>query len=733
MKSNHTLEEQIAPLQALLNKLRKADSYEDKLNVLDALPVVKEFLQEPSAIFTFIKRLTPESAFAIKSVIALGQGPVVFNSQLMNENVFQRLLQLLEQLLEIEEFYQHLGGIIGYHLSVLELILSQQKADSAVLENTRYIHPEGIHVGNDDRQTRLAVRWGIECLPHMGVIYPLGGAGDRLNLKDEATGMALPAALLPFLGFTLLEGLIRELQSREYLYFKLFDKQLLTPIAIMTSVEKNNHIHILNICKKLRWFGRPYDSFYLFIQPVVPVITIEGNWSLSAPLTLTLKPCGHGVLWKLADDQGVLNWLESQERYFCLIRQINNPVAGTDHGLFALMGVGSHEKKVFGFLSCERILNSDEGTDVLIETQRKEEYEYCLTNIEYTDFTKRGIGEHPAAPGSPYSIYPTNTNILFAEIAAIREGLKICPIPGQLVNMKHNVSYIDPEGKIHSILGGRLESTMQNIADYLVDRFPRRLEKEEYVKRIRTFIIYNKRSKTLSTTKKLYRPGESPHGTPEQTYYDILSNHYQLFKSCQFEMPEWRNFEDYILNGPSCIILFHPAIGPLYSIISQKIRRGRLALGAELQLEIAEVDIEDLTLEGSLILESLSPLGSIQSDHTLKYGRESRCSLKQVSIRNKGINKKATQNYWKNDLNRNESLHIILHEGAEFHAAGITLEGAHVFEVPPHQRLVLHPLPNGEWTEELTPLYAPTWFWKYAFDEENRVKLTLIEDDALKP
>lgn len=492
----------------------------------------------------------------------------------------------------------------------------------------------------------------------------------------------------------------------------------------MTSVEKNNHHHILNICKELHWFGRPSDSFYFFIQPVVPVITIDGNWSLAAPLTLTLKPCGHGVLWKLAAEQGVLNWFESLGRHHCLIRQINNPVAGTDHSLFALTGIGCHENKYFGFLSCERLLNSDEGTDVLIETQKEKGVEYCLTNIEYTDFIKRGIGEHPSAPGSPYSLYPTNTNILFADLSAIREGLKICPIPGQLVNMKHKVSYIDPQGHQHWVLGGRLESTMQNIADYMVDLFPRRLRKEEYRKALKTFIIYNKRSKTISTTKNLYLSDKPPQGTPEQTYYDLLSNHAELFRLCHFKLPEWRTFDDSIKHGPSCLILFHPALGPLYSVIAQKIRQGQMALGSELQMEIAEIDIEDLTLEGSLLIEAASPLGCVQKDGTLSYGRESRCSLKKLTVRNKGINQKAVQQYWKNELLRDEYVKIILHEGAEFHAEGLTLLGTRTFEVPSHHRLVLRMDPDGQVRGELTPIDQPTWSWHYSFNDQNRVCLT---------
>jgi len=49
-------------------------------------------------------------------------------------------------------------------------------------------------------------------LPFLGEIYPLGGSADRLGLVDPNTGECLPAAMLPYCGRTLLEGLIRDLQ-----------------------------------------------------------------------------------------------------------------------------------------------------------------------------------------------------------------------------------------------------------------------------------------------------------------------------------------------------------------------------------------------------------------------------------------------------------------------------------------------------------------------------------------
>ena len=91
----------------------------------------------------------------------------------------------------------------------------------------------------------------------MGLLaYPLpvllparrAGAGDRLGLVDEATGEPLPAAVLPYGGRSLLEGLVRDLQAREYVHFKLHGRQVTTPVAVMTSDAKGNHRRISGGC-----------------------------------------------------------------------------------------------------------------------------------------------------------------------------------------------------------------------------------------------------------------------------------------------------------------------------------------------------------------------------------------------------------------------------------------------------------------------------------------------------
>lgn len=143
-------------------------------------------------------------------------------------------------------------------------------------------------------------------------------------------------------------------KAREFLYFKLYDKQCITPVAIMTSSAKNNHEHVTSLCESHGWFGRGRSSFQLFeqvayciclylfpngkstnclvwclctflwfFQPLVPTVSAEdGEWIVSKPFSLVCKPGGHGVIWKLAHDKGIFKWFSDHGRQGATVRQV---------------------------------------------------------------------------------------------------------------------------------------------------------------------------------------------------------------------------------------------------------------------------------------------------------------------------------------------------------------------------------------------------------------------------
>jgi hypothetical protein len=706
-------------LIGLVEGLKRCCNDRERVELLDKDLRVKNWMNNPSWLRTFAHSLSQECELIIKSLVAIGQEDHLFQSAVETFSLSERFRMLLEELFPIEAFYKEIGGIVGYHWTLFSLLSQERNAFEA---HGYYHRPPGFDISSETDMTCKYVLAGILCLPLLAEIYPVGGAADRLKLFESDSGQPLPAAKLIFCERSLLEGLIRDVQAREYLYFKLFGEQITLPIAMMTSSEKDNHQHILSLCEEKQWFGRPKELFRFFCQPVVPTMDKQGKWCLSGPMRLLMKPGGHGVLWKVAKQEGVFDWLESLDRQKVLVRQINNPVAGTDYGLLAFCGIGFHEDKVFGFASCPRQVQSAEGVNILIERKYTMQNTFCLSNIEYSDFPKFSIEDVPIEQGSPYSQFPSNTNILFADISSIKEAVKNCPIPGMLVNLKM-ISYTDEDGNLLSREVARLETTMQNIADCFVESSD--LSSSHKDVELRTYLTYNHRRKTISTTKKLYQQDSMLLETPEGCFYNLLQNAYDLLTNyCSISLPSVPDVESYIQHGPSFLFLFHPALGPLYSIIGQKIHGGNLGYRSELKLEIAEVEIVHLSLSGSLHIIADQIIGEFAQNGTLQFSeRVGRCQLINVTVQNLGINSHAQNLYWKGEIQRFELCEIIIHGDGEFYAENVVLRGSMRIEVNSGTRLIAFE-EKGElkFRQEILNSFKKTWI--YHLGEDNFIELS---------
>lgn len=708
------LTQDIQRLQPLVKKLQESETIWEKHEWISQDPLVIDYLHSPSFLNTFLSGVSLECSFALKSVIAIGQAERVFDSTfLSSEERVKRLRDLLDCLLTVEEFYREIGGIVGYHLTMIKFLCRPEERTYGAL--ALYQAPEMEDISKLIPSVKEAIYASIENMKELAEIYPVGGAADRLKLHDPETGCALPAAKLHFCGKTLLERLVSDVQAKEYLYFKLKGEQITLPIAMMTSKEKDNHERILSMCKESHFFHRSEKSFFFFCQPSVPTITREGSWGMQGALQPLLRPGGHGVIWKLARDKGCFKWLKAQGVKKALVRQINNPIASEDYGLYAFSGIGLKQDKTIGFCSCPRLVKSAEGMNVLVEEKKGDAFEYTLTNIEYCDFQKYGIADEAVKEESSFSKYPSNTNLLFIDLAAIEEALEETPIPGMLVNLK-KISYKDEQGTLREEPLARLESMMQNIADCFTESSS--CSKAESEVALRSYITYNIRSKTISTTKKEYAIGSSLVETPEGCFIDMMQNAKELLSLCNIQLLDEKE-----VGKPSFCFLFHPCLGPLYSIISQKIRGGSLSSGSELQLSISELDMSDVEIDGSLIIQAENMMGHLQ-DNILCYSTQSgKCFLKNVRIINEGIDYDKSCVFWKGELTRKQCCKVKILGDGEFFAENVTLNGEISLMVQPGSRVTAKEIDGHVvFTEE--KISKPSWHWEYSFDEEKNIIVT---------
>jgi UTP---glucose-1-phosphate uridylyltransferase len=615
----------------------------------------------------FFHRLSEEEKRAVQKIISINQADRLF-SDINDEQDYFFFKELVNKLVIIDKFYENIGGLIGYHQKFISLL----KGENKKVDNFIFLEPYQVDITELTPEVAEYIKIGLSSLPQMAEIYPLGGAGDRLGLTDPETKEPVPQAKFNFLGKTLIEHLIDDLKAREYLYFKTYHEQLVTPIVIMTSDVKNNFRHVLEIFQDNHYFGRPVDSFFFIKQISVPVINEEGNWVMKGKLELNLKPGGHGALWSLMRNHNVFEWLKNKKRTKAIIRQINNPVAGIDYNLFAFAGYGIKENKIFGFASCPRRVGVAEGMNVLKKSRGEKGFGYNYSNIEYTDFQSLGIKDKVHEVGGEYSKFPSNTNTLFVDLEAAEFAARKDPFPGITINLKNSSM---EEGR--ELKAGRLELLMQAIADNFVDYFEKEVSEKKYSS-LSTFVTKNIRRKTITAVKNQYLEGSSIFSTPMGAYFDVYQNYFDLLSNyCHFALPSKQLMEEFAHFGPSFVCYLSPLLGPLFTEMGKKIRGGKIEKGSELRLDIADLYLENLSLSGSLQIYGASK----------DFKKAGKCFLKNIEVKNEGIDWRAPNVFYENKISRRGSLKIIIPENSIFEAEDVSFLDNQTIEVPSNHKI----------------------------------------------
>eukprot|EP00854_Cymbomonas_tetramitiformis_P027328 gene27328-33666_t len=242
---------------------------------------------------------------------------------------------------------------------------------------------------------------------------------------------------------------------------------------------------------------------------------------------------------------------------------------------------------------------------------------------------------------------------------------------------------------------------------------------------IGTFVTFNRRSRVTGSAKKKYVAGSGKvTQTPQGSFRTLQSNAREMLEGCGMVVPEVGDVETYLERGPGFLAWLHPSLGPLWSVMQQKIHGGELKQGAELGLDIAEVALEDVVVDGCLQITAENVVGRQEAREggagtVTRFGEEvGRCRLRGVTVENAGVAWEDEENaYWKARVQRLEECRIVLHGQAEFEAADVTISGAHTFEVPDGFRMSVSAAEDGGLHTELEPLVNgnPSWRWQYSF------------------
>ena len=697
------LKNQHKKLTYFLQECNQFSQREKKISFLYSLIEIKDFFLKQKKLKKKIQTFSREDQIIFLYFIVSGQAVRLFSEVSSDDIETQKLQNVLPILRDLENFYSMIGGILGYQITILRILLEESFPTEYEL-----FPPKGIDISECSSEVNSYIIEGVMQQNIFAEIYPIGGIGDRFKCSSLSAEKSVPTARVPFLGRTLLEGLIRDLQGKEYLYYLITGKQLITPIILMTS-EEDNHSHIFNICRENQFFGRTEEKIFFLSQPLVPTFTKWGCWCLKNETTFLCKPGGHGAIWKLALDSGGFSWLQKMGRKKILIRQINNPIAGCDYGILAFAGIGASKNASFGFASCLRQIKTKEGVNVIKYSHRLQKN--ILSCIEYCDFEKYQMSDTAVNPNSIYSSFPSNSNIIFGDIETLQIATREMPYPNFIINFKEDTHFAPGKNPVTEKIA-RLESTMQHISEAPI-----------IVNSNTTYLTLHDRKKTISAVKRYQQEEDDSLETVEGGFRDLLHNNLLLLQNhCNWKL-EFSLCEN--LNFSPTIFLYHPGLGPLYSIISQKLTSGILYKKSELQLEIAEIFMDKISIEGSLIIKAKNIMGHWKDKKINFSSKVGKCVFQNVQIKNKGIDYSANNIFWKNSISRTELCYIELEGNSLFIAQDIVIEGnQHIF-VPDGKKMIARPVAGGV-SYHITPLLTEEEkLWDVQIDRD--VSITLRE------
>ena len=693
----------------LRERLRHCATVAERLLIVQNDPAYQAALDRHGALEAFLYDATPDRQYVLGLMAVLD--PALFDGLEFLQDPRASLDSLASTLVDLEAFYQPIGGVLGYYATVVDLMSGVVKQE----EVHQYLQPPFIDLQTPNLQMWKEAYEGIFHLGKTATILTLGGAGDRLNLIDERTGEPLPVARLMFCGRSLFEGLMRDIEALEYWHYRAFGRQVTVPILIMTSKEKQNDQHIEAMGREANWFGHPHHAIRRMIQPLVPVIDTDGHMAVTGPLQLAMKPGGHGVVWKLAKDSGALDWLMRQGVDNAIVRQVHNPLAGLDQNLALLAGYGRAKKKTFGFLSCPSFPGLAEGMNVLDVHRDGADTVGAITNIEYTQFALlKTVGVRDGCPA--------NANILFIDLHAIDGSLAKNPIPGMIVNAKTRVDVVK-DGQVTSKNGARLESCMQNIADGLASKIvPEAVLSPDD---LGTFLLSQDRKLVKSEIKSASQPGCAQRTTPASGLYDWNMAMRQLFSSCSIRLPQAQSFEEFLRDGPCVLLAVHPAMGPFWEVIRQKVSGGTFAKGSEVELEVAELSCTELDVQGSFRIIADVVTGPMSgAEGRVFTDKVGRAKLNRLTVINKGVNSREVEAVLRGTLERKECCEMRLEGFSEVVAENVTIQGDFRLVVPDGQRAILTQGPDGAVVVRFEAITSPSWTYDVQWPHGSMPQLT---------
>lgn len=508
--------------------------------------------------------------------------------------------RFLSQIASLEKGYP--GGVGAYVSKARELLLRSRHGLSSNKSSFVPEPPSGFSLEAGSKEMLDLEKEGYAAMHTCAFVLVAGGLGERLGYSGIK--VALPAEITT--GGCFLKYYIENVLALEGVSDMSPGQHL--PLIIMTSPDthhKTNHILARN-----NFFGAEPGQVTLLEQQNVPAVADEAG-HLSPlpddPYQVLTKPHGHGDVHRLLHTSGAAQRLADQGYRWVYVFQDTNALGFK--ALAACLGLSVRHSLDVNTMAVPRRAGDACGA---LMSLRRGEGSLLINNVEYNELPGVLQGLPDLDPTTGYSPYPGNTNqIIFklsSYVSCLRQTQGMVP---EFVNPK----YAD---KAKGLLAAptRIECMLQDFPKLLNDPGA----KVSFVQ-LERWLSYTPIKNSLSQGAVLAGRG-LPAMTSSTGEADLYYCNRHLLRLAGMQVSEGTEASYaglQVVPGPR--VVFAPSFAVGVGDVLHKVKGGRMTGRSTLLVSGRDVVVEDLDLDGTLILRAVPG---------------ARVKLKGLKVRNRG-------------------------------------------------------------------------------------------------
>ena len=490
---------------------------------------------------------------------------------------------LLDQLREMDANYP--GGLKAYRKNAQRLIAAAQQGENTFAGMSPAV-PVGIKLADIDERWHQLEEKGLANVNKLAVVMVAGGLGERLGYAGIK--IAIPLDLVS--GKSYLEHYLARL---EVLSTKAGSKQQI-PFVIMTSADTQQKTSALLASLG---YGR---EIILLKQGVVPAAAnSKGDFILHPedPYQLQVKPHGHGDIHMLLAKHGlVAKWLKEGRTHTVFIQDTNGQVF---NGILVGLGAALEEDADLNFLTVPREAGEKAGAITKLVCANGSS---ITCNVEYNEFdpllrstgSKAGDAPDPKTGKSPY---PGNLNVFMVKNKTYHDTLaETAGIIAEFVNPKFK-----DERKLE-FTPTRLETMMQDLARVMPAG-----SKVSFTNFASKRDVFSAVKNDLAAAAEKPKTGNYPDAmaTGEADYYQYWRKLLAL-AGMAIDVAGKERISQAVPFREGAKIVLHPRFATSVKEVTTKINGGSITPRSVLLIEGEDVYLDNLQLDGTLIIRSAS-------------------------------------------------------------------------------------------------------------------------------